>query len=244
MPKDALPDYSNYQEMKECIFARLVSLTSNSILLQSAPYKEIASDLAVTYRCLAAKDEHGVASSLITNEQLEIWGIDQKELHEVAMENTPKLFPRKIQNLRDIIIENTPEEMREMLPDELLESELPTYVITNQNGINGATAILYPDTEEAIAEVFNEEVYILPSSIHECILMPKWMADKEEMTELVRNANAMVVSSQDYLSSNVYELQEHELINVTVQEMNNSVDDFSLDDFFQADNDMDIEPEW
>ncbi len=55
---------------------------------------------------------------------------------------------------------------------EELDSDLPIYVISNESGINDASAILYSDVMSEVASKLGGNVYLLPSSIHETIAVP------------------------------------------------------------------------
>jgi hypothetical protein len=79
------------------------------------------------------------------------------------------------------------------------------YVLTNASGSLGAAALFYPDVKEKTGEILGSDYYILPSSIHEVILVPDAAGiDKKELCDMVKQANRTVVEPQDILSDNVY----------------------------------------
>jgi hypothetical protein len=80
------------------------------------------------------------------------------------------------------------------------------YVLTNQSGMFGASEMLQDQTLNKICERLGCPVYILPSSIHECILVPKAQgSDPAALKETVGAVNSTVVSEYDFLSDSVYE---------------------------------------
>ena len=96
---------------------------------------------------------------------------------------------------------------REKLPEEedierLLEREMPpAFVITNEQGLCGAAAVLYPGVLRSVAEYFEDDLYLIPSSIHEMILVPtRLKADREEVDRMIREVNATVVSEEEVLN--------------------------------------------
>jgi len=79
------------------------------------------------------------------------------------------------------------------------------YILSNKAGVNGATSMIFEDIIKAFAVEHSTDVYILPSSIHEVLLLPHEEGmDKKEMEEMVREINTYVVSQMEYLSDNVY----------------------------------------
>lgn len=88
--------------------------------------------------------------------------------------------------------------------DSLKNSEEKMFVVSNQSGFYGAATILDKDTMMKIADVFEEDMYILPSSIHECMVVPQSMGPVEGFQKMVRDANQEAVAPEDRLSDDVY----------------------------------------
>jgi hypothetical protein len=79
------------------------------------------------------------------------------------------------------------------------------YVLTNASGSLGAAALFYPDVKEKAAELLGGDYYILPSSVHEVILVPDSADIKAaDLCDMVKQANRTVVDEKDILSDNVY----------------------------------------
>ncbi len=191
----------NYEEVKDKLIIRIVNYEMNVEQLKNCPYI-LFNDLAITFRWLAHQDEIGVATSLITNKELDKWNIHIDELYEVALANSERLFPSKLTNMKDLFFEYMEEVNRE---PEIFEDKVELYVLTNDIGINGASCLLYEDVLKDFAEKRNSDLYILPSSIHEVIVVPSvCIDDKEYLSELVESANKSVVGLMDILSDTVY----------------------------------------
>lgn len=198
--------------VKNAVFMKLVNYDMNRELLATCPYVPYM-DMAVTFRYLVRKDETGIASAHITYKNMERLGLQEGELFDLAKENTCRLFPTVFEPLGNIL--------RNMMPGmELPEDELiPLYVLTNDTGINGASAMVYED--ELIREFAvraGQDIYILPSSLHEVLLLPadKNMSD-EEIQAMVREINRNVLSDSEFLSDNIYkyDVREQKLEQVT-----------------------------
>lgn len=71
-------------------------------------------------------------------------------------------------------------------------------------GLNGASAILYEDKLHELAEMMETDLYLLPSSVHECIAVSVDMGTPEELAEMVQSVNMNEVELKDRLSNNVY----------------------------------------
>ena len=106
----------------------------------------------------------------ITNTIMDHWNIDIKYLFQCATDNTPLYFPLVFSTLEDVIKMLVGEDvMGNICPKS--EDEVMMYVITNEQGINGATVMLYQEEFQQLAAKIRGKNYILPSSIHELILI-------------------------------------------------------------------------
>lgn len=153
--------------------------------------------LAVTVRVLVKQDEKGIASALVNHSQTAEFGLNERQLYEHALENSRRMFPVRIEKMKDVIAGLAPEEV---VPD------FQMYVLSNRNRINGASAMMYAQEElHALAEEKQCGFYILPSSIHEVLLFPDNQGyEPEELQEMVRDVNRCVVSENEFLSDSIY----------------------------------------
>lgn len=206
-------DVLDFKLIKDQIVLRLVHFEKNKEQLKCCPYKKYL-DLAVTFRYIASKDALGIASSLITNQEFEVWGIEIEELYRIALFNTMREFPWRMDSLAKVIFECFQTRAKGMLPKELLqegetleemENGVNMYVLTNDTGLNGATCILYDNVIKNFAKVQDCNVFLLPSSIHEVMLVPEdENTDAEFLAQLVMEANRNAVGLIDLLSDNIY----------------------------------------
>ena len=194
----------DFEAMKPRILLRLINRESNASLLQNMPHIPWL-DLAIVFCLCLKEDDSGLMTASIYNDHLDAWGISQNDLWLLAMENTPRRFPPVITHMSCILggIEpDGPGPMRKQ-DDALLSS--PLYVLTNSSGIHGAACILYPQVLKNFAEGVERDLMILPSSIHEVLLLPTEKdISCQEMSRLVECVNQTEVPSQDRLSNQVY----------------------------------------
>lgn len=218
--RDNLPEknydvtfYTDWQKVKNNIAYCLVNYEKNIDLLLNVPHLRFL-DFAIVFRYLAKYDINGTATILVKNEHLKSWNIDSDELYDIAMINTPKLLPAEINNIMDILkdMDVIDEDMSESI-----EREFPMYVLTNQSKLNGSACILYKNILRDLAIKTNSNLYLLPSSIHEVIIIPTSTCDEdiEALKEMVASVNSTMLTAEEILSDNVYLYDsEHDRITI------------------------------
>jgi hypothetical protein len=219
---DYLPDVTNYYEIDGKISYKLINQKMNGELLKDIPHTVIA-DLATIYVLILKYDAEGVASVIITDSLMKEWDVSLDALNSKADINTPILFPYTIKGMNEImrdIIGNdlagyTGEKASDNEPnnyeDDLVklvnaDQEEMMYVLSNSNGINGASALLYPNVLHDFAvKMHSEKLYILPSSVHETIILPgRGSFDKKALKCMVEDVNQTQVPQDEILSNEVY----------------------------------------
>ncbi|MGN0418690.1 MULTISPECIES: DUF5688 family protein [Anaerostipes] len=182
----------DYDFIKENLFFRLVNYERNQKQLQECPYERME-DLAVTYRWIAYRSHDGMASAIVRYRDMILWGITEEQLKADAIANTKKIFPPTIRKIQSVI------------PVHVEEGDIPVFVLSNGDYMNGASAMIYKGILKEFAERMNCNLYILPSSIHEVIILLEEDAkDIGELFKMVRETNQSVVDREEVLSDNVY----------------------------------------
>lgn len=215
---------TSFDAAKDSIYPKLVNMEMNREALADMPHTQM-DDLAVTYSVMLNEDERGRASVAISNEMMEMYGVTKEELHSIAVENMEQLSPGKFLPFRDMVADTLINDMTELMGgdreaasamvNEMLGETPDMYVITNEQGINGAASVLDETLMQKVTETVGEDFVILPSSVHECIVVPADCdMDIEEMKDMVKCVNADAVKPQERLSDNVYcyDSQAHELV--------------------------------
>lgn len=195
------------ENTRDRVVMMLINTEQNKELLETVPHREFR-DLSIVYRIVTDIDATGMQSALIKNELAEHFGMDEQTLYTAAVENTKRIFPPVTMDLNDIvrdmfISDGMPEEIAD-----LMIGEMPTdrrmYVITNERKINGAVSMLYENELHTLAEQLETDLYILPSSIHECIAVSAALGDPNELAQMVADVNMSQVDISERLSNQVY----------------------------------------
>ena len=184
---------------KKSLFVKLVNTERNESLVEQSISKEFL-DLSAVVRVVLKMDKEGMASMALSKGDAEILGMTEEEIYAAALANTLRLFPPKLMNLGRYV------EMRIGAELPLGEDEVTTYILTNQKEVDGAIYFMSPEVVGAIAEALEDDLYILPSSVNEVLLIRASELEDgvDELKEMVRDANETVVAEKDILSYNVY----------------------------------------
>lgn len=195
-----------FQNVKDKICYRLVCRKGNEELLEEIPYIEFL-DLAVCFYYAYYGKNLGNGTILIYNSHMEMWGTSGPELFRLAERNTQRLFPWECSGMDDMLKEmsgsgNTAD------TEDFMEAfcrEVPMKILTNSRKMYGAACILYPGVLDGIAEKTGGNLFIIPSSVHETILLPDTgKEDPEKLKEMVRSVNDTQVAPEEVLSDTLY----------------------------------------
>lgn len=210
-----------YENCADHIIFRLVSLEKNKKILQTVPYIPFL-DMAVTFYLLIRKDEEGIGSIRVNQNLLEKWGLDTGTLFTLARENTERIFPERICSMHSLMNAITDSKEENMASGKLPQGSTEhifagePFVVTNDNGINGAAVILYPNTLKKVGKILKDDFYLLPSSIHEMLAIPIHAAiSEQDLCDMVWEVNRTCVAKEEILSGSVYRYdQDTETIKV------------------------------
>lgn len=194
--------FYDFDKIKENIAFKLIHYESNKQLLDDVPYKRW-NDLALVYIYVLKESDIGSATILIHNNHLQIWNTTEEELYKCATNNTPLIMPEELKTMNQILGESLGKQIFD--EEEQWELSEAMYVLSNKSRIFGATALLYSQKLKELSVKHDCGLYILPSSIHEVILMPTdKCSDTMFMRQMVIEVNANEVDAQERLSDNVY----------------------------------------
>ena len=204
--RDALKDgidmdfFRTFDRVKDRICYRLIGRRGNEELLEDIPYIEFL-DLAVCFYYAYRGNEMGEGMILIHNSHMELWQTCTAELFALAKTNTQRLFPWVCSSLRDVMQEI----MEGEESDENLFAEVPMKVLSNVKRVHGAVCMLYPEVLSKLAREEGRNLYILPSSIHEVILLADTGAGSaRELKKMIVEVNSTQVSPEEVLSDSLY----------------------------------------
>jgi hypothetical protein len=227
LPIDVDMDFFlKYELVKSNLYCRLINYEKNEEFLENVPYKKYF-DLAMIcyFSCEQEYLKNGFIT--ITTDHLDSWGVDEEELFEVAWLNTKEKYPytyvsmeqmirqmverdvRRDMDMRDEEIEDK-EEWISFTVDEIVkglfrENKNQMYVLSNEGKVWGAVSMLCDEALKEIANEVQDDLFILPSSVHEVIVIPAETANtKEYLKEMVAEVNRSHVEREEVLSDHIY----------------------------------------
>ena len=220
---------TNFAAVQPNIAIKLINYEANKELLAEIPHRRFL-DLAEVYYFVIRNELLGNATILIRNEHTHLWQTNEAALHRIGMRNTLELG-WEIRPMNAFIRDYLEEEFNvylkdksedsgrapaepdrvQQLAEEILsdiytnEDESPLYVLSNTQRFFGASCMLYKDKLREFAALKDSDLYILPSSIHEVILIPEKISpDYKSLCRMVREINESEVDPCDRLSDRVY----------------------------------------
>ena len=184
----------DFREIKDRILFKLINTEKNEELLKEVPHIPML-DFSIVFYLMLPTFEEEKGSILVKNEHCRLWGTDQAELYECAKENAPKHCPHVFCSLAKFLAIQFLEEVEEE----------DIFVLTNEQGVNGAAVVLYPNILQWVFGKLEGSYYLLPASVHEFLVVPsKRGITAEELRTIVREVNQTQISREEFLSDDVY----------------------------------------
>lgn len=161
-------------------------------------------DFVIVFSVKIPTENRGdTANMVVTEKMLERFGLTKERALEIAIANMEK----------EIYCEEVEKEIKNLMPGyipcerEKSEENLSMHVVTNRVHINGASSILIPSVLQKY-----EGWIVLPSSIHELILVKGGKMPIRSYKRMVKEINENYVSDNDFLSNNVYCIQNGKIV--------------------------------
>lgn len=221
--------FRDYNVICDRIVFKLINTKSNEKLLNDIPSVPFM-DLSIVFYCLLDDNQLGRATALIHNVHMDMWNVSVRELYRRAKENTPRLLTYELKNMNDMIKEMLicdlqetiyerddrydvncgmpePEVVAEGLMRDILDTQnaITMYMLTNKQRTNGAACMIYDNVIGDFAKEVRKDLYILPSSVHEVILVPiDDGISREDLTKMVKEVNENELDKIDVLSDHIY----------------------------------------
>jgi hypothetical protein len=194
-----LPDdfFRDYREVRKGLFCKLINRELNAEEVESVPSRPWM-DLA--FVCCYKVEETILkdASIRIRREHLKLWGVSEKRLFHDAWENTKRGYPPILLPLGDVL-----REMGACVDEPGCGT--PLYLLSNEQKCFGAACIGYPGMPERLAKELGGDFYLIPSSIHEFLLLrADAQYEMDKLNHMVREINATQLDPQDVLANHVY----------------------------------------
>ena len=196
---------ADFAQVRDKICLRVINYGKNLELLKNVPYRRFL-DLAITYRIMVVLSDCTEGSILVSNALLKAWGITESELLDVAYHNTFSENGVRVRSMSEIL-QGFAERDSSMtgLFQAIPETDELMYVADNGTFFGGGVSILMKEAFQQFAEKEGHDVYIIPSSTHELILVLKKEDIRWEcLRDMLLEVNQFVVAEEDVLSDHLY----------------------------------------
>ena len=225
----------NFDEIKDDISLRLMNTETSQEKLENRPSVAME-DMSASFVIVVGETQDGLATAPITNEIMNELGVDKETLMETAKANLSE-NDYSFKSMRDVL-------MNMMFPDGAPENDpvvdimLPPddgpqmFILSNEQNVQGATQIMNQKAMDDIAEKLGGDFVVLPSSVHETIILPmNDDMDSKNLDSMIQEINGGVVSPEDKLSDHafIYDSEAHELVRMDKMEERKQEKEASVD---------------
>lgn len=217
MPDVDLSGFRNWETVQKDVYAKLINAEQNKELLEKIPHRDFM-DLAVVYYAIARDQaQEDIGTILIYNGHMEIWGQEEENLYQTAMMNMRADGQADFMTIETVV--------KHILPgiafpkkDGNASHDMDMYILTNHRRRFGAAEILDKKTLRMVADKVGDGFIVLPSSVHETIILPpKDATEYEGLAAKVREVNDTQVDAEERLSYHVYVYsRDEEMLRIVV----------------------------
>lgn len=196
-----ISNFSNFELQKDYLRFKVINFAKNiNGILKDVPYVPFLDDLAIVFY-LDINDICPDGTIMIHNEHLKMWDIDTETLYRIAVTNNRVYQPAVIAGMSSV--------MKEMgvLPDDFNFGEELMYVMSNSQKRFGASTLVFDDVIGEFAEEHNSDLWIIPSSIHETIIVFAKNdndMDKSDISEMIESVNGSECAESEILGTKPY----------------------------------------
>lgn len=192
--------FRDFEKAKHRIAFKLVNKEKNKELLTDIPHV-IFQDLVLIFVCTITDFMEDYATILVHNQHLSLWNTTTENLYKIAMENTPAILPYRFESMENMLEQFDRQAFASF-------SGLNMYILTNKLKIHGSTCIAYPRLLKRISNFLEDNIIIIPSSIHEVLIIPEEAAKPEytmdDFRTIIAEINETELTDDEILSDHAY----------------------------------------
>lgn len=195
-PDISFPDnfFRDYETVCGRLGIKLVGTERNLEMLRDIPHIEFE-DMSAVFFYLLEDPSFGNGMIIVRNTDMERWQKTPGELKEQALRNCASMLPPVFRSLADVLEVLRPAD----------EGNL--YLLTNESALYGAAVLLYPGILQEISEYLGGSYFVLPSSVHEVILLPDHGEEAGDLLQIVTEINHTQVAEEEILTDAVYKYE-------------------------------------
>lgn len=182
--------------IKRQIYVKVINTQLNLDFIESIPHFNVL-DLSLVFYYQLEIGSGRAASVFISNRDIKKWKLSPEDLLKLSMCNTVRDKDYSFKRITEVI--------GEMIGEECFDSRNPIFVLTNKDKLFGAAAVFYPELMKRLSAKLKDDLYILPSSVHEVIVLPAGFSPEENiLREMVKSVNQKEVAADEVLSDHIY----------------------------------------
>lgn len=162
-------------------------------------------DLVLVPRVLVSRKPDFTAAAIPKDFCTTYYGVTEDDLILQAKQNAPKNLPLVLKPLESMLIDELGVP-KDIVGENTLEDKEGFLILTNTQKVYGAATMFYPNVMETIHSIYGD-YYIIPSSIHEVLLLKKQedlQMDESALLRMVQEVNYETVSERDFLADSLY----------------------------------------
>ena len=199
-----MPDMS-FESIKDDLRVRLVYNRTNYDYLKQYVHKDVGCGYClVVYADFSDKLFDGAIVN-IRKDMLDKFGFDERVLIDAAIEGSVKHCPAKLTYITDELFSLMSDREKEnLLEKDKIDLSRGILVLTTEDRFAGAATMFYPGVLEKAGKLIDWDYFVLPSSIHEVLLIPAdGRYSARDLAQMVKSVNSAEVSREEQLGNRV-----------------------------------------
>ena len=215
MPEQLEPDnLLDPGYVRNQIVCSLVNTDRSQEFLKECPHFPFL-NLSVVFYLLIDDVRIGTGTVMIRNVHMQQLKLKKEELLGLAMKNMGRLLPADFMTTEQLISElrggcpetenGTAECSNGYADSKVIDNRHPLFVLTNSRRSYGAVWMMDAEVLRRVADQLKDDFYVIPSSIHECMVLPAgYHLKTESISRIVRRINRTKVAPEEVLADSVY----------------------------------------
>ena len=163
------------------------------------------------FSLLAVQGASEEKSWVIGKDLPKYYGQKEEEMFDFVLQNTVKNYPPVFGTMFEMTeylatgvkIPNSNPMKEDFLKNSYSSENY--YALTNEQGYCGAAVAYYPNVLKNIGKVLDDDFFMIPSSIHEFLVVPEklFLGKERELQEMILRGNREVIDEKIFLSDNL-----------------------------------------
>lgn len=202
-----VPNESSFrlENIRNRLTVRLLDVRSNRSYMMDRPYIDAGNGLVMVVQVNAEETITSEWMVTVNNSLLESMECTREQLLTAALSNTIRLEPPVLMRLKDFVFSEEQKNLLEEDDERVREERDSAYLLTNKSRFKGAAVLFYPGVMAKTADVLGCGYYVLPSSMHELIIIPdSFGMSIRSMTDMLHHGNEAYVDEEEFLSDRVF----------------------------------------